>query len=337
MTEPQSTNLIPYSESFDNSYWTKSGSSVVGGFSSPSADSPLGASKLVEDTSTGIHQLFKNIFVSGDYTFSMFVKKAERSFLIIDEGSTSGGITINLTTGAYSTIGTSDVSVTSFNNDWYRVSISNTVAGVFQIRCYLSLDGFTLSYTGDGTSGVYIFGAQLEELSYATSYMPTYGEISTRASETVSNAGDANTFNSTEGTLFIEAKGLVNGGGFRFVSLSSSSSNRIRLGFSSTASQISVLAQVDGGIIYNNGNIETSVSHNDVQKLALTYGSSGTKLYSNGVLAYSNVLDSSFVNTFTSAAFDDGNSANPFYGKTSQVQVFNAALSDAELITLTTI
>jgi hypothetical protein len=74
--EPQRTNLIEYSEAFDNAYWTKTGSSVVSGFASPSADSPLGAFKLVEDSSSGIHRVGRLLVTlsANRTTVSVFAK-----------------------------------------------------------------------------------------------------------------------------------------------------------------------------------------------------------------------------------------------------------------------
>jgi hypothetical protein len=54
-----------------------------------------------------------------------------------------------------------------------------------------------VSYTGNGTDGVYIYGAMLEQGSYPTSYIPNFGTAlgATRSAETCNNAGDVNTFN----------------------------------------------------------------------------------------------------------------------------------------------
>ena len=84
LLEPQRTNLLPYSEAFDNAYWTKNGASVVSGFTSPKGD--LSAFKLVEDTSTGVHGFYKNNAqtTSGvTITYSIFAKAKERKWILL--------------------------------------------------------------------------------------------------------------------------------------------------------------------------------------------------------------------------------------------------------------
>ena len=57
------------------------------------------------------------------------------------------------------------------------------------------------SYTGDGTSGIYVWGGQVETLPYATSIIETTGTTITRVADVVMDAVNANTFNSTEGCI----------------------------------------------------------------------------------------------------------------------------------------
>ena len=84
LLENAATNLVTYSEDFSQSYWPVVGSSVVGGFSSPSADSSLGAFKLVEDTTGnrhGINHTFTGINSSTDYSFSINIKSNGRQWV----------------------------------------------------------------------------------------------------------------------------------------------------------------------------------------------------------------------------------------------------------------
>ena len=92
------------------------------------------------------------------------------------------------------------------------------------------------SYVGDGSS-FYLWGAQLEQGSYPTSYIPTYGVSQTRAQDICNGAGDVNTFNSTEGVLYTEISALSNDGANRAISIYKDSSldNLINIQYNSVS------------------------------------------------------------------------------------------------------
>ena len=81
------------------------------------------------------------------------------------------------------------------------------------------------SYQGDGSSGFYIWGAMLEQQSYATSYIPTAGATVTRVGETCTNAGNANTFNNTEGVLYAEIARISNNANYELMAISNGNTN----------------------------------------------------------------------------------------------------------------
>jgi hypothetical protein len=138
------------------------------------------AQKLVENTATSIHSLIQPItpITSTPYTGTLYVKAAERAFAFVGIGQTGNNsfASINLSTGAVSVaFGSPTVSATSIGNGWFRVSV--TVASIstasLSLEARVSTDGVwdNRSYTGDGTSGIYIFGAQLSDSASVDPYV----------------------------------------------------------------------------------------------------------------------------------------------------------------------
>ena len=329
LLEPQSTNIIPYSEDFSNGFWAKRGASVTSGFSSPSGD--LSAFKLVEDNSTAGHFIYgsTSIMTAGtDHSFSVRVKANEVNTIQLKAfhpNQWAVNSIFNLTTGiATSTLGTSKI--TELANGWFDISISGEVliTGTTIAMIYLNSD---VSYTGDGTSGVYIWGAQLEALSYATSYIPTSGSTVTRNQESCNNSGTVNDFNSEEGVLYVE--GSFNELFRLGISENASSSNRILIGQSS--SSLSYIVSSAASPVVNSS--VSGYQFNQNLKLAAKYKQNDFALWVNGI----EVITVSSGNTPTGLNSLDlkGQGLN-VYGNIKRVAVFKEALTDAELQELTT-
>ena len=188
LLEPTATNIITYSEDFSNAYWVKNGSSVTSGFTSPSGD--LSAFKLVEDNTNAIHILDTQLVgsKSGSYTYSFFAKKGENKFVVLWwVYNTPSKIWFDLESGVIgSATGTviQNSKIENYGNGWFKCSVTrNEIGNVYCVIGTSNQDAVT-SYQGNGTSGVYIYGAQLEENSYSTSYIKTVGTTQTRVADT---------------------------------------------------------------------------------------------------------------------------------------------------------
>jgi hypothetical protein len=166
-------NLLTYSEQFDNATtWVKTASTIT-----PNAiNSPNGiltADKLVEDTTNNQHRVDQTtISKIGTNTFSVYAKKAERDFVWLRVGTS--GAYFDLTNGAIGGITGVTASIEALSNGWFRCTITrvSTIENEI-IRINLATSIGVSTYLGDGTSGLYIWGAQLVQGSVPKDYFFT--------------------------------------------------------------------------------------------------------------------------------------------------------------------
>lgn len=187
-----------------------------------------------------------------------------------------------------------------------------------------------------GNQSVAYYGHQLELRSYATSLIYTNGTIATRTSDISSKIGLSNYINSSEGVLYAEISALANDVTRRYISLSDGgdTNNEIRLYFDTSDNTVSTLIKVGGAT--EMFLFATLIDVNNFNKIAVKYKEDDFALWVNGVEISTDLSGS----TFTSNALDtlafEGNGLN-FYGKCKDLRVYNEALTDQELIDLTTI
>lgn len=201
LVEPGATNYLLYSEQFNNAAWSKSASTISTNVDA-GPDNNNVADKLVENTANSTHYAYQTVSTPapGTYTFSIFLKASEEAlaYLSVSQTSPSSGsvqVNANLTTGTTSNLGVTGTgvsvpvsSIKVYMNGWYRVSITATFTGNTGIVCSVMLNGNN-AYTGNGTDGFYIFGAQLESGSIATSYIPTTSGTVTRSADAYTGTG----------------------------------------------------------------------------------------------------------------------------------------------------
>ena len=338
--EPQSTNLITQSELFSDSSWAKIGTSVTSGFSSPSGN--LTAFKLVENSANSIHQINVGTPANGDdYSFSVFVKKGEREFVSLvfsDLIRYLSQYTFDLTNGvitkSYSRSGvTSTFTSIYMGNGWYKLTLSsNYLSWGTNVFPRLFIENTATpptvpsnTYQGDGTSGLYIWGAMLEQNSFSTSYIPTEGSQVTRNQDLCNNGGSLASINSTEGVLYAE---------FSLLSQDGITERAVQLKGAGQSCRIRFL--VDGTLrwtlIGNNTTIARSltITNTNINKVAIRYSSASASIWINGSLA--DTANNGMTYTSLDELTLDG-----FYSNTKALAVWKEALSDQELTELTTI
>lgn len=186
LTDPR-TNLLTFSEQFDNAAWTKTAATITTG-QTDSNGNPY-ARKLVEDSTNAQHRINQtpvpNNTVAQPYTWSVDVKAAGRNFVAVNVGNLGSGLSYaNLSTGAFVSIGAAltSSSITNLGNGWFRVAVSWICGNVGEFcDILISTDGVTNSYLGDGASGILLGRAQLEKSATLGAYLPTAGTAVTAA------------------------------------------------------------------------------------------------------------------------------------------------------------
>ena len=316
LAEPQRTNLIPYSSEYTAvNGWDITGA-IITTNQAISPDGTLTADLVELDTSTDRFAEIINSASGGTYTFSFYVKA---------KAGESGNWT------SYC-VGDTSASIVTFIDDsaWVRVSKTFTKTGAGNLIVY---PAYRLN--SNTVFDAYIWGAQLEQGSYATSYIPTSGSTVTRNQDQFSRDGISSLINSEEGVLFIEGSALIEvGADNRHISISSGSNND-RLYFYYSTSGKFAFASFVGGVLQANITYDGIITNNS--KVACKWKLNDYSLWIDGIErgidTNASVWSSGTLDTLN---FADANGAGSnFYGKVKQLQVFKTALTDSELIALT--
>ncbi|CAB4151522.1 hypothetical protein UFOVP601_20 [uncultured Caudovirales phage] len=259
-------------------------------------DGAVTADKLIEDTTaSNTHQLASRsitVLATTAYALSIFLKAAERTWALVLFGGTpfgSHGVYINLSTGALgTTVGTLDSTpiVQTCGSGWFRVTLVKTTGaaggGTIQVRTATADN--TSSYTGDGTSGLYVWGAQFEAGAFATSYIPTSTVAVTRSADVARVNTLSPWFNATESTLYFEFTpvGMKTVGGTALVSIDNGSNERIALLAASNngMQNITTVAGVTSG---NSTTPSTIYAANTTYKVALAVNLNDIQSFVGGV------------------------------------------------------
>ena len=310
--EPASRNLLPYSELFNNSAWSKTRCTIdSGGHTSPSGES--NAFKMTA-TDNDARLQDGNSPTGVIYTQSIYVKSATGS-------DVSGQVDFS---------GTQIVTFTA-TDQWQRVTTTsdNTRAGLVRVR---------ITNSGDE---LYIWGAMLEAQSYSTSYIPTNGQangVSRNQDVCINGATGTGLINSTSGVLYAEMASLSNTVVSNYISISDGTyNNRLSIFFTNGTNIIRAFYVNNGVVQVNKQFVVSDIT--EFHKVAFKFKENDFALWIDGVKVGSDTSGSTLPSgTLTKLSFSEINSAaNAFKGKTKALAVWKEALSDSELQSLTTI
>jgi len=337
LTEPQSTNLQTYSEDLTNAAWNKD--AVTLGTATVAPDGETTAYPVIATATTDWHYLNGTNFGAGTgHTITVFVKSFGYDYIHVFNNNAAFSFYVQISTKTVVSKNAAywgDVTVTDAANGFIKITgvfIGVEATNRISVRG-VPTAGTTSPFLGNGASGIYVWGCQFENLPYATSYIPTNGSAVTRNQDIVNNAGTSATYNSVEGVLFVDVAVLVNQVVNKRITISDGTdANRILINIS--ADQISGFVNVNSATQYTF--FEGSQSVLNLNKIAIKYKQNDFAVWINGVQYDVSTSGTTFPsNTLTTLSFDNGSSGEFFFGKTSQVQVFNTALSDFDLQNLT--
>jgi len=310
LVEPQRTNLLTYSEDFTDTYWSSS-TDVETPVKSTTIKSPDGYYNAWHIVKNGSNSKIAKVIGSSsvEYSKSIWARTISGSgTAYFGNGSIGNGVLTTVTT------------------EWQRIEITSSVHNFYAV------DFRVLSTLTE----VLIWGAQMEEGAYTTSYIPTIGSTVTRVADQYTKTGISNLINSAEGVLFVEIAALSDDNTDRRITLTDGTlNNYVSIGFSRFTGNIN-REIVAGGVVQHSGFGATGVTQTNNNKFALSWGGGAIKFYINGSLTNSTTLNTPPTG-LNSLKFSAGNNTLTFFGKVKQLQVFDTILTDTELATLTTI
>tara|TARA_B110000285_G_C15120889_1_gene617076 strand:- start:748 stop:2517 length:1770 start_codon:yes stop_codon:yes gene_type:complete len=337
LLEPQRTNLALYSEQFDNAAWAKTRATITAN-NTTSPDGYVNADKLVEDTNTGTHQLNASAVSVSDATpntISIFAKKGGANWLRIEEGYQGVGCYFDLENGVVGTktVNATSATITEMSDGWYRCIVTGSSYTLARLDIYLADADSSSSYTGDGTSGVYIFGASLEKGSYATSYIPTLSAAVTRGADAASKTGISSLIGQTEGVVFLEVGDIQNnaitGSEVRYFEVRKDQNNSFGLSSAGgTPQPVRFVTKIAGSVV-----TESEPAPFANSKIAIKYTATQFKLFINGSLK---TTVNKNIGGYVDVEFMESASEHLLM-ILEQFLIFPTALTDAECIALTTI
>ena len=343
LLEPTRSNAINYSDLQSQGVWYPSPSWTVSDNSQISPKGILDASSLTENLTNGYHSGYYqpaiNNGYTGSYTISCFAKYNGRNIALSPKSATERTI-FDLQNGSINQLGGGGVTakIEDYGSGWYRCSVTCSFSNENVNFEHLLANNNSIQYQGDGTSGIYIYGCQAEQGSYATSYIPTQGGAVTRDKDVCSQTPPSGIIGQTEGTLFTE---------FEFNYSDSNTQVLLKANQSSDANSvgIEILGTTIKGLVnsqsLNLANIQGTIEIGKI-KAAIAYKTNDIAFYVNGVqvgiissgsIDFSGVVDILTIGHFSLNGGQYFPSSRPF----NDVKLYNTRLSNAELQALTTI
>ena len=304
LLEPTSTNLIPYSEDF--SEWTAGGNTII----YPNYTAP-----------DGTNSAYKVSGSSGALTYAASATSTQTRTIWAKTVSGTGQAHLCSYFGNTNNLKT-------ITNEWQRFEVNGTTTSTGVTTFY------AIDFRGStDLTEIILWGAQVENLSYATSYIPTLtGSTVTRATEKLTGSGNSTLINSREGVLYAEIKVPQNYGSNSSIAISNGTTDEYIKFIILTTNNIR--AEIKGSL--NAQQRETSFTYDAYTKIAISYSAAECKFFINGSQIGTTITTHTLPSGLDTLEFARGDGQVNFYGKCKALAVFDRALTDQELTDLTT-
>lgn len=347
LIEEPRTNLLTYSDQFNDTSWIKNACSISAN-QIVSPDGTASGDKLVENTTSAEHFIYKGRTGTNEtLTLSVFAKAGERTNIRMGFSNfvtEATAVIFNLSTGTQVSISSSgtdytnvSASITAVGNGWYRCTFTATKNAVNTTNNpYIEpAVGTSFVYLGDGFSGIYLWGAQLETGGFSTSYIATVASPQTRNADSAVMTGTnfSSWFNAGEGTFYIKyaERAISAAHQLTYAVFSADSNNRINIGVNNT----NVL---DGQIVVNGvdnftGNTPTLSAQNYQIVFAYATNNAGISANASAVTTDTIVTLPLNLNQFAIGATTV---PSQFLNSTiAKIAYYDSRLTNAQLQTLT--
>jgi len=328
LVEPQRTNLLTYSSSFDNAAWLKysGGTGSLPAITANSTNSPSGvqdADTIVLNAGSGTSTsdqslLYQNFSVTNGttYTFSFYAKGAVGGEQIMARQAGGGSYTkFTLTT------------------EWERYTLTESASYTGNASVDLTIRrGLTEPINASAT--FYLWGAQIEVGSYSTSYIPTTSASVTRNADVISKTGISSLIGQTEGTVFVDCS-AADLNTFKRIAISSGSYlSSVYLDFRNDGSVVAAAWTNAGLAFYYTITPSNPLNRN---KYAIGYKANDWVVYVNGSLAASQSSGgTTFSSTLSTFELSLGGNDN-FFGDVNAAALWKTRLTNTQLAQLTSI
>jgi hypothetical protein len=341
--EPSAQNLLLRSEEFNQSVWAKVNINASG--TPPfinvatAPDGTLTADKLIASTALGQHRLdYTTSTASLVHTFSVWAKADEYTIISLRMGARSSAFNLaNGVSGATEALTTARI--VAFPNGFYRVSISGD-SGLNAV-CRINIENSVSvgsSFSGDDTSGIFLWGAQLETGSVATSYIKTEGSAQTRNADVITLSNIPDLIGQTQGFIYAEVNTTITSQTAKIIFQlhDGSATNQFDIRVSSNSRFTSLIQSGNFTTI----STSTEPNFSGLSKLLVVYQRGFVSFWVNGVKIAENATFTSFSNTISNIEIGRDRSANSavYLNDTIyRVGIGKEILSDEEAIFMTTL